>query len=354
MRVRLKGLNSKTVTLADGTKRTYYWAWKGGPRIKGEFGTPEFIASYNEAASAKVATPSDVLLSILQQYQESAEFKKLGERTKVDYVRWIMVIEKEFGDFPLKALTARRTRGEFLTWRDRLVATRSERQGQYGWTVLARVLSWALHRRLIDANPCEKGGRIYHGSRKDKVWSPAEEAAFLAVAPDRLRLAFLMGLWTGQRQGDLLALPWSAYDGTHIRLKQSKTGAHVVIPVAGPLKQVLDRTPRLHDRILVNLDGQPWTAGGFATLWRKAYIKSGVKDRTFGDLRGTAVTRLAQAGATVPEIAAITGHSLKDVHEILDANYLSRDQSLADSGIRKLERAHSKGTKAASRTGPKK
>ena len=54
------------------------------------------------------------------------------------------------------------------------------------------------------------------------------------------------------------------------------------------------------------------------------------------------VYRLAEAGATVPEIAAITGHGLADVAEILDANYLSHTNALADSGIRKLERKESR------------
>jgi integrase len=58
---------------------------------------------------------------------------------------------------------------------------------------------------------------------------------------------------------------------------------------------------------------------------------------TFHDLRGTAVTRLALAGSTEPEIATITGHSLRDVRTILDSNYLSRDQALGESAIRKLE-----------------
>jgi hypothetical protein len=41
-------------------------------------------------------------------------------------------------------------------------------------------------------------------------------------------------LWTAQREGDLLALSWASYDGTHIRLKQSKTGARMIIPVGVP------------------------------------------------------------------------------------------------------------------------
>jgi integrase len=58
---------------------------------------------------------------------------------------------------------------------------------------------------------------------------------------------------------------------------------------------------------------------------------------TFHDLRGTAVTRLAVAGCTDAEIATLTGHSLRDVHAILDAHYLNRDPALAESAIRKLE-----------------
>ena len=59
---------------------------------------------------------------------------------------------------------------------------------------------------------------------------------------------------------------------------------------------------------------------------------------TFNDLRGTAVTRLALNECTEAEIAAITGHTLRDVRSILDSNYLHRDPALADAAITKLER----------------
>ena len=101
-----------------------------------------------------------MLLSILQGYQSSGEFLGRAARTRFDYIRPIKAIEKEFGDFPLSALTDRRTRGVFMAWRDRL-ANRSRRQADYAWTVLALILAWALNRGLIAANPCEKGGRLY-------------------------------------------------------------------------------------------------------------------------------------------------------------------------------------------------
>jgi hypothetical protein len=43
------------------------------------------------------------------------------------------------------------------------------------------------------------------------------------------------------------------------------------------------------------------------------------------------------AGATEPEIASITGHSLADVRRVLDHHYLHRHPKLAESAIRKLE-----------------
>jgi len=162
-------------------------------------------------------------------------------------------------------------------------------------------------------------------------------ANFLAKAPTHLHLPLMLAIWTGQRQGDLLRLGWSAYDGKHIRLRQSKTGARVVIPVGVPLKSMLEATRRRATVVLVNSEGQPWTSDGFRASWRKACAAAGVVGVTFHDLRGTAVTHLALAGCTDAEIATLTGHSLRDVHAILDAHYLNRDPALAESAVRKLE-----------------
>lgn len=342
MRVRLRGINQVTKRLADGTQRTYWYAWKGGPPLRGEPGTPEFVASYNEAISNKVTPPRGNLLSVLQQYQDSEDFRALADNTRRSYVALITRIEKRFGDFPLSALTDRRSRGIFMGWRDQLAASAGRRQADYAWTVLARVLSWSFNRGLVAANPCERGGRLYRGGgRAEKVWTAADEAAFLERAPAHLHLPLLLALWTGQRQGDLLRLPWSGYDGTHIRLRQRKTGARVVIRVGAPLKAALDATPKRSTIILTNSDGKPWSSDGFRASWGKACKTAGVVGVTFNDLRGTAVTRLALAECTEAEIATITGHSLRGVRAILDSHYLNRDPALGESAIRKLE----KGTK---------
>lgn len=346
-RINLKGLNRTKKKLADGSERIYYYLGKGGPRLEGEPGSPEFIASYHAAVEAQRRTPKDTLQSVIDAFQVSSDFTQLAAKTRADYKKHIKHIEAEFADFPLKAMDDRRTRGEFLAWRDRIGVV-SRRQADYRFSVLARIIAWGFNRGLLLTNPCERPGRLYRSSRSETVWSEEDEAAFMEKAPVHLRLALIMALWTGQRQGDLLKLTWSAYNGTHIRLKQSKTGARVSIPAGAPLKAALDEAKRKLAAIeegkprpltiLATEGGTAWTESGFRASWRKACAKSGVVGVTFHDLRGTAVTRLALAECSEAEIATITGHSLRDVAAILDAHYLKRDPRLAESAIRKLER----------------
>jgi integrase len=72
-------------------------------------------------------------------------------------------------------------------------------------------------------------------------------------------------------------------------------------------------------------------------MFSEARKAAGIDGVSFGDLRGTAVTRLALAGCTIPEICAITGHSHEDANRILQAHYLHRDPEIAWNAIRKLE-----------------
>lgn len=347
MRVRLKGINRVRKRLASGETRTYYYAWKGGPRVDGKFGSPEFHASYCSLTARQSRTPSDQLISVIEEYRSSSEFAGLAPRTRKDYDKLLLKIEAEFGDFPLAGLEDRRTRGEFLAWRDRL-ALKSRRQADYTYAVLARVMSWGHNRGMVAINPCERAGRVYRALRVHNVWQDNDEQAFFLAAPSHLHLALKLALWTGQRQGDLLSLTWAAYDGTYIRLKQSKGGSVIQIPVGRALAHELDgQRAKLeaasgaveNGTILRTSTGTQWTEGGFRASWRKACAAAGIKGLTFHDLRGTSITRLAQAGCTVPEIATISGHSLRDVGAILDSHYLYRDPELARRAIRKLELA---------------
>ncbi|TCJ39095.1 tyrosine-type recombinase/integrase [Parafrankia sp. BMG5.11] len=347
MRAPFKGLNRIRKRMADGSFRTYFYAWKGGPRLQGEFGSPEFHASYAEAWASRFRARTDTLQHVFDQFRASPDFSALAPRTQKDYSRHLLALEKEFGDLPLVALEDRRVRGDIHGWRDRLAA-KSRRQADYAFAILARTLSWAKNRGMVTVNPCERGGRVYRPDRSGQVWTFEQEAAFTAVAPPHISAALTLALWTGQRQGDLLRLRWLDYRDGVIRLRQRKTGMRVEIPVAPALVKVLEHTKPTEPNALTGGEGEvtilrtergtPWTEGGFRASWRKACKKAGIEGLSFHDLRGTAVTRLAQAGCSVPESATITRHSLKDVAAILDSYYLNRDPTLAKSAITKLTR----------------
>jgi integrase len=335
VRVVLKGIHRVKRRLASGAIKVHFYAWRGGPAIHAQPGTPEFVEAYNEAHKSIREVRTNTLMKIIAAYKAAPEFTKLAPSSRRMYLLYLKLIEDEFGDLPIAALADRRVRGDFKLWRDSYAQT--PRKADYAWTTLARLMSFAKDRGIIDVNPCEKGGRLYAADRTDKFWGEPEIAALLTVASADIALALVMALWTGQRQGDLLRLPWSAYDGSHIRLRQSKTGRRIVMPAGLPLKALLDAANQRGPVILVNSYGRPWTSDGFRTSWSKTCARAGITGLTFHDLRGSAVVRLALAEATVPQIATFTGHSLKDVEAILDAHYLGRDIHLAEAAVLKLE-----------------
>lgn len=341
MRVSLKGVHRVKKLLANGEERFYYYAWRGGPLLRGEDGKllspsdPEFHAVYSEACKQLTSGKKQTLSFLIKEFSKASEFTSKSDKTRRDYIRYLKEIEDVFGDLSFAYLENPRARGKFKQWRDTMADR--PRTADYAWSVLSRVLSFSKDRGHISVNVCERGGRLYKSDRAEKVWTPDVIERFIRVASKELQLALMMGLWTGQRQGDLLRVSWPSYDGKTLRIKQGKTGARVTIPVGQPLKILLGDGEKSFDTILINSRGKAWTEDGFRTSWGKACAKAGIDDLTFHDLRGTAVTRLALAGCNTSQIASITGHSQKDAEAILDAHYLGGKIELAEIAISKLE-----------------
>lgn len=346
IKVHLKGINKVRKRLANGTLKVFYYHRATGMRLPGEPGSPEFISAYHAAQETIKSRDRNegTLKALIQRYMESDAYTQLSKRTRSDYLKQTRKIEEKFGDLPIPALNDARVRSDFLDWRDKL-AKRSKRQADYALTVLGIILSWSVDRGLIEANHAYRPKRKYKSDRSNKIWTQANVEAFVAKAPKELVLALILGRDTGQRQGDLLRLTWTAYDGEYIRLTQSKTGAQVEIPLTRAVKRSLERLKKRRSKnsiqsatILARNDGQPWKQDHFRHAWRKVTLEAGLDGLTFSDLRGTAVTRLADAGCTTPEICAITGHSLASANVILQ-HYLARTRTQADAAILKLENA---------------
>ena len=139
------------------------------------------------------------------------------------------------------------------------------------------LLSWARSRGLATYRPPGRIKRLYHGDRSDKIWEDHHIAAFMTLASLPLQWALLLAADTGQRQGDLLRLPWSAHDGKWITLTQSKTGRKVRVPLTARLRAVLSTVPRIGPVILTNGRRRPWAHNAFRKAWGATATKAGIR-----------------------------------------------------------------------------
>jgi integrase len=150
------------------------------------------------------------------------------------------------------------------------------------------------------------------------------------------QLALMLLLYTGQRASDVVRMRWSDYDGEGIAVRQLKTGTTLWIRCHAKLKAALDHAPRLSEFILTNRYGNGYKAGGFCDMIAAGTAHIGAKECTAHGLRCNAATALAEAGCSVPEIMAITGHrTFREAQR-----YTShRDQKkLSDRAVAKWER----------------
>ena len=315
MKVSLPGIAWATKRLADGTRRRYFYAWRGGPPLIGEPGTPEFIASYHAAYEARRNIHRDTLMHVIAAYKGSREFPT-NERTRRDYLRCIATIEETLGTLPLRALEAPSINADFIKWRDGLSC--SDRWKDYHFAVLKIVLNWGCNLGLCRWRPPSRVKKLYNADRSECIWLPSDVEAMRRACSQELAWALDLALWTGQRQGDLLKLSWTQVREGWLVLRQGKTKARVGIPLTGTFGAIIDGIPKRAVTILTNSRGLPWTESGFRASWSKAFNETSLSDLHFNDLRGTAVINLADAGCSIPEIASITGHKLKSVHGILE------------------------------------
>ena len=337
MRLRLKGVALTHKKLASGKRVTYHYAWRGGPRLPGLPGSPEFMAAYHEATKARMPRPAGpTIATLIARFQSSPDFTGKAALTRREYARYLKMIEGSFGATPLKSLAEPTARGRFKDWRDGMADRR--RTADYAWSVLARLMSFGVDRGMVARNPCEKGGRLYVADRAEKVWSDATLATLFASASPEITAAVMFALWTGQRQSDCLTARWDDLQDGKIAVRQAKGGSPVLVPLGAPLASIVATLPRTEaGTILTNSYGEAWTGNGFRASFRKAVARASIiDDLHFHDLRGTAVTRMALAGCSTPEIAAVTGHSPRDVDSILAVHYLGGRAELAEQAIRRL------------------
>lgn len=175
---------------------------------------------------------------------------------------------------------------------------------------------------------------------KAQIWEQADVDAYVAVALQKgLRSVALMILleWEiGQRLTDVRGFrPGKEYDAARgvFAFQQSKTDAPVEVRISETLRTLLQELVDDEQLFLFRNErtGKAYTGNRLSKVFaqiRSAVVKAGRQGLVLRQLRHSCVVQLARAECTVPEIAAITGHSLTSVNEIL-STYLPRDSVVA-------------------------
>jgi len=340
MRVNLKGVHT---IKANG--KTYRYAWRGGPRLRGEPGTPEFVASYNEAVEGRRAPDTSRFKALVTLYRASKHYTKLADATRRTWGPWLDRIADYFGELRIAQFDRpEKIRPIIRTWRNQW--SDNPRQADFGMQVLSRVCSHAVDPLgKLGGNPCQGIKHLYTSDRSDILWTDSDIDNLKKTCSPEIAHAVDLAAHTGLRLGDLLRLSWSDIKDDSIVIATSKSGGkrEAIIPLYDELRDVLDRIPKRSPTVLTNSRGRPWT--GFGSSFNTAKHKAGMahKDLHFHDLRGTAATKFYVAGLSNRVIAEILGWSEDNVERII-RRYVTRSAATKDA-IRILNKA----TKSKSR-----
>lgn len=328
--VDLKGVHKVT---SNGV--TYYYAWRGGPRIIGEPGTPEFLASFSEAKSPLAKSDRKKFATWVRLYKASDDFKELAEKTKYRWGLWLDAITDEFGALSIGQFDRPQIRIDIKAWRDRWRKT--PRTADYAKQVLSRVLSYAVDAGALAGNPCMGIKNIYRSNRAAIIWEQSHIDQLCAHASPEIGYALRLAALTGFRQSDLLRLTWKNVKAHSIEIHTAKSRERTLaaVPLTAEIRALLAEIPKRSIRILTNSNGQPWR--GFGSSWNKAMKDAGLAESGlhFHDARGTAATRYYCAGFSYREIAEFMGWEEDYVKEMID-RYVKRDEILKER-IQRME-----------------
>jgi integrase len=284
--------------------------------------------------SPPVQKNSRTFEKLIESWQSTAKFKRCSKVTKTNYnsdakriMRWV----HDNGDPDPTTLTEDDIERFLAVWDGH---TPTQAKLNFTLTMILRQMSklgWKHD------NPA-KGIVIKIAESKTRIWEleDVEKVVPACIAAGRQEIGVLIRLqWEiGQRMTDVIQFRHGVeyVDGV-FRFWQSKTNSYVTVPISRALQRMIEKVKNPdNDYLIVNkMTGSHYQISALGGIFRRIRACAGYdfhSDLTLRTLRHSCVVQLCRAGCTVPEIAAITGHRLGTVHEILK-RYLPRDNVVA-------------------------
>ncbi len=283
--------------------RTYWYHRITGERLPTdhEERAARVLKINNSVANKAPRNEPGSLSDIITQYKQAPEYRGLTTGTRREYAIYLDLLSEKWGALPVTTVE----RHHILALRDKYAKTPGKANKIV--TVLRILLTFSIDRDYRRDNPARDIKKLKMGAGH-VFWPDEAIERFLQTAPPMMTLALKLGLYTGQRLGDVLAMSWHDYDGDWIQVVQSKTGTKLSIRVHRVLKEALDGQDRVSPIILTTETGRPFTGSNFRHHFGKARKAAGLVGLTFHGLRYTAASKLFEIGCTPSEVASLTGH----------------------------------------------
>lgn len=322
-----------------------YFRWHGVyARLPGDPASEAFRRAYAEKLASISPERERPLVAgsvraLIRDWKTSPEWAALAPKTQAGYAR-VLDHLAPIGEFQADNVR----RAHVIRLRNKMAA--NTRTQDLFVQAVSRLFSIGLDLGYTDRNPAARIERL-NTAESFEPWPPSARARFEAsTMPAWMRTAYMLGLWTGQREGDVLRLARARYDGEAITIRQGRPEARrgkgrkgplveLTIPAARPLRDYL-ATVSFPGLLFVTLDdGRPVPPTHFRHELRRHLDALGLPDLHFHGLRHTTATALAEAGATDAEIMAITGHTTRQM--VTRYTRRAAQRTLAAAAIRKLE-----------------
>ena len=196
-------------------------------------------------------------------------------------------------------------------------------------------IAWGLYQGESPASHIS----MFPEQSRDRFIQPHELPKLFEVMKQEpnpyIKTAFMMSLLTGARRSEVLTAQWSDLDlAVKVwRIPQTKSGQWHLLPLPGPLVQILAELPRVFGNpyVFVGRHGKGHLKN-ISKAWRKIREKAGIPDVRIHDLRRSLGSWLAGSGISLTIIGKILNHSqpsttaiygrlhLEPLREVLEAN----------------------------------
>jgi integrase len=227
-------------------------------------------------------------------------------RTQHDYTRAIALLRPVFGHMAPSGLKPRHVYA-YMSQRPHVAANREK-------ACLSAIMTECVRWGAVDRNLVREVKRNKETPR-DRYVSDGEVDAFLEYANPMIRAFVALQLCTGLRQGQILGLRRSAWDGSRLTVAGPKGGKTVVYSgdsLSSAIDAILalgkDKTTTSALYLLSSRMGSRYTPDGFRAIWQRcmsAYIeKTGAEGFTSHDLRA----KVASDSADLITASARLGH----------------------------------------------